>query len=191
MWHNITIMKNALEDRIEEFQDRVIANRNMANLTKDIPGWGMDADPENDPTYPMKHANGADHQRLSYQKAPQQPLDIEIFHSIERPGVTRVFGTSTPPAGLSGAIRRYAYKFSEANAVHWMTLILADRVDVIQGKINDIKHGVIPNPWIERGWKAEWKYNRSAFIGRAATTALLITAGIVLMSGKSKSRHLI
>lgn len=191
MWHNITIMKNALEDRIEEFQDRVIANRNMANLTKDIPGWGMDADPENDPTYPMKHANGADHQRLSYQKAPQQPLDIEIFHSIERPGVTRVFGTSTPPAGLSGAIRRYAYKFSEANAVHWMTLILADRVDVIQGKINDIKHGVIPNPWIERGWKAEWKYNRSAFIGRAATTALLITAGILLMSGKSKSRHLI
>jgi len=182
-------MKNALEFRIEEFQDRKIADRNMADRVKDIPGWGMDADPENDPTYPMKHANGADHQRLNYEKAPQQPLDMEILHSIERPNVTRVFGTSTPPAGLSGSIRRYAYKFSEANAIHWMTLILADRVDVIQGKINDIKHGVIPNPWIERGWRAEWKHNRPAFIGRAVTTTLLITAGILLMSKKKTRKH--
>jgi hypothetical protein len=178
-------MRNTLENRIGEFQDRVIADRNMAERTKDIPGWGMDADPENDPTYPMKHSNGADHERLNYEKAPQQSLDIEIFHSIERPGVTRVFGTSTPPSGLSGAIRRFAYKYSEATATHWMTLILADRVDVIQGKINDLKHGVIPNPWIERGWRAEWKHNRRAFIGKAATTALLITAGIAIMKKKN------
>ncbi len=181
-------MKRALEDRIEEFQDRIIAKNNMARA-KEIPGWGMDADPENDPQYPMKHTNGADHQRLDYEKAPQQPLDMEILHSIERPGVTRVFGTSTPPAGLSGAIRRYAYKYSEANAKHWMMLLLADRVDVIQGKINDLKHGVIPNPWKERGWQAEWKYNRSAFIGKAATTALLVTVGIMMMSKKNRSKQ--
>jgi hypothetical protein len=179
-------MKNALEDRIDEFQDRKIAARNMAERTKDIPGWGIDADPDNDPQYPMKHTNGADHERLNYEKAPQQPLDMEVFHSIERPGVTRVFGTSTPPAGLSGAVRRYAYKYSEATATHWMTLILADRIDVIQGKLNDLKHGVLPNPWIERGWQAEWKHNRPAFIGRMATTAFLITAGILLLSRKKK-----
>src|SRR5688572_8836473 len=132
-------MKNALENRIDELQDGIIANRNMAERTKDIPGWGMDADPENDPTYPMKHSNGADHERLNYERAPQQRLDIELFHSIERPGITRVFGTSTPPAGLSGAVRRYAYKFSEATATRWMTLILADRIDVIQGKLDDLK----------------------------------------------------
>jgi hypothetical protein len=182
-------MKNALENRIDEFQDRVIADRNMATLTNNIPGWGMDADPENDPTYPMKHYNGADHQRFNYEKAPQQPIDIEMFHSIERPGVTRVFGTSTPPAGLSGAIRRYAYKFSEATATHWMTLILADRIDVIQGKLNDIKEGVIPNPWHERGWRAEWKHNRTAFIGKAATTTLLVTIGIAMMCRKKKSKQ--
>jgi hypothetical protein len=180
-------MKNALENRIDEFQDRIIANRNMDERTKDIPGWGMDADPENDPTYPMKHSNGADHQRLDYERAPQQPIDMEVFHSIERPGVTRVFGTSTPPSGLSGAIRRYAYKFSEATATHWMTLILADRVDVVQGKLNDLKNGIIPNPWIERGWRAEWKHNRPAFIRNVATTVLLITGGILLMTKKKKS----
>ena len=163
-------------------------DRQVATEPKNIPGWGMDADPENDPTYPMKHWNGADHQRLNYEKAPQQSIDIEIFHSIERPNVTRVFGTSTPHAGLSGAVRRYAYKYSEATATHWMTLILADRIDVIQGKINDLKHGIFPNPWIERGWRAEWKHNRTAFITKAATTALLITAGIMMMSKKKSSK---
>lgn len=177
-------MKNALENRIDAFQDRVIANRNIAELSKNIPGWGMDADPENDPTYPMKHYNGADHERFDYERAPQQAVDIEVFHSIERPGVTRVFGTSTPPSGLSGAIRRYAYKFSEATATHWMTLILADRVGTIEGKINDIRQGILPNPWIERGWNAEWKHNRTAFIGRAVTTALFVTAAVMLISRK-------
>lgn len=181
-------MQDALEERIDEFQDRKIADRNINDRIKDIPGWGMDADPENDPTYPMKHRTGADHDRLNYEKAPQQPIDREVFHSIERPGVTRVFGTSTPPAGLSGAVRRYAYKYSEATATHWMTLILADRIDVIQGKINDLKHGILPNPWIERGWRAEWKHNRAAFIGRMATTAVLITAGIMLLKRKSRSK---
>lgn len=189
MWLKTFIMKNGLENRIDALQDRVIANRNMAERINEIPGWGMDADPENDPTYPMKHANGADHQRLHYEKAPQQPEDIEILHSIERPGITRVFGTSSPPSGLSGAIRRHAYKYSEATAAHWMTLILADRVDAIQGKVNDLRNGIIPNPWIERGWRAEWKHNRPAFIRKAATTALLITVGIMVMSRKKKSKQ--
>jgi hypothetical protein len=189
MWLNTFIMKNPLENRIGALQDRKIANRNMADLTKDIPGWGMDADPENDPTYPMKRANGADHLRLNYERAPQQPRDIEILQSVERPDVTRVFGTSTPPSGLSGAIRRYAYKYSEATTTHWMTLILADRIDVIQGKLNDLKHGVIPNPWIERGWRAEWKHNRPAFIRNVATRILLVTVAILLM--RRKNEHLL
>jgi len=181
-------MQDVLENKIREFQDRKIVDQNMDDRIKNIPGWGMDADPENDPTYPMKHANGADHQRLGYEKAPQQRQDMEVFHSIERPGITRVFGTSTPPAGLSGAVRRFAYKYSEATATHWMTLILADRINVIEGKVNDLKNGILPNPWIERGWKAEWKHNRTAFIGRAATTAFLITAGILLLSRKKRSK---
>jgi len=184
-------MQNVLENTIDTPQDRKIAGRNMEDRTQHIPGWGMDADPENDPTYPMKRSNGADHERLNYEKAPQQRQDIEILHSIERPGTTRVFGTSTPPAGLSGAIRRHAYKYSEATAARWMTLLLADRIDVIQGKLADLRQGIIPNPWIERGWQAEWKHNRIAFIGKAATTALLITAGVMLMSRKRKGKRLI
>lgn len=161
-------------------------DRRIANAPKDIPGWGIDADPENDPTYPMKHNTGADYERLNYEKPIQQPIDIEIFHSIERPGVTRVFGTSTPPAGLSGMIRRYAYKYSESTYAHWVPLVLADRVDVVQGIINDLRHGIIPNIFAEKGWKAEWKYNRKGFVKKLAIGAAVTVGVIILLSRRNK-----
>jgi hypothetical protein len=162
-------------------------DREIAGMPKNIPGWGMDYDPDNDPTYPMKHWNGADHERIHYEKAPQQPETIEVLHSNERPSITRVFGTSTPPAGLSGAVRRYAFRYSEGTATHWMTLILADRIDVVQGLISDLKQGIIPNIFAELGWKAEWEHNRKKLITRIATKVLTITVVMALLMRK-KSR---
>ena len=170
-------------------QDKIYnLDRSIANESKDhIPGWGMDADPENDPTYPMKHWNGMDHNRINYERPPQQPVDREILRSIERPTITRVFGTSVTPTGVSGMLRRYAYKFSEANATHWMTLILADRVNAIEGIVDDLKRGHIPNIFAERGWQAEWKYNRKGFVEKAAI-GLAITAGIIIFLNEKKNR---
>ena len=162
-------------------------DREIANSPKEIPGWGMDADPQNNPTYPMKNWTGADHERLNYEKPPQQPLTVEVLHSIERPGVSRVFGTSTPPAGLSGMLRRYAFKYSESTYAHWVPLVMADRVDVIQGVIDDLKQGHIPNIFAERGWQAEWKYNRKGLIQKVAVSVLVTTAVIALLSKKKKS----
>ncbi|HEV7621077.1 MAG TPA: hypothetical protein VGO09_05070 [Flavisolibacter sp.] len=166
------------------------ADRKIADAPKNnIPGWGFDADPDNDPTYPIKHRNGADYERINYEKPPQQPVNIEILHSIERPGITRVFGTSTPPSGLSGMIRRFAFRYSESTYSHWVPLVLADRVDVIQGIIDDLKHGHVPNIFAEKGWNAEWKFNRKGLIRKLAVSAV-ITAGIImLLSGKNKARR--
>lgn len=161
-------------------------DRRIANTPKDIPGWGMDADPDNDPTYPMKNRNGADYERIHYEKAPQQPVDIEVLHSNERPGITRVFGTSTPPSGLSGVLRRQAFKYSEANGTHWMTLILADRIDVVQGIIADIRAGHFPNFVAELGWAAEWKHNRKKFITRIAAKALTVAVVVALLARKRR-----
>ncbi len=171
--------------------DRAIESdidRNIADSPKDIPGWGIDANPENDPTYPMKQGNGADHERLNYDKPQQQRLDVEIFHSIERPGITRVFGTSTPPKGLSGRIRRFAYKYSESSYAHWVPLVLADRVDVFQGIIDDLKFGIVPNIFAERGWQAEWKYNRKGFLKNVAMGVVVVTGLLLLVSAQNKSR---
>ena len=76
---------------------------NLEEKFSHIKGWGIDADPENEPTYPMKKYTGDDHRRLNYERAEQQPVDVEILMSNERPAVTTVFGTSTPPSGISDA----------------------------------------------------------------------------------------
>jgi hypothetical protein len=167
-------------------------DRKIANNHKDIKGWGIDADPENDPTYPMKHYNGADHQRLNYERYPQQPINVELLKSNERPAVTRVFGTSTPPSGLSGMLRRYAFRFSEGSSGHWMTLILADRINVVEGLIDDLKQGYVPNFFKEHGWTAEWRYNKKGVIktlaiGAAVTTALV---AYLVIQNQNKKKEL-
>src|SRR5687767_2833276 len=75
--------------------------KTIPNEHAHIKGWGIDADRENEPTYPMKKYTGDDHRRLNYERPEQQPVNIEILQSNERPHVTAVFGTSTPPSGLS------------------------------------------------------------------------------------------
>ncbi len=156
----------------------------LNNRFAHIKGWGVDADPENDPTYPMKKYNGDDRKRLNYQKPPQQPLDIEVLHSNERPGLTAVFGASTPPSGLSGELRRFAFRYSEGSFGHWIPLILADRVNMVEGIVNDLKRGYFPNFFVERGWKAEWKHNRKGLVIKVAVCALATTALIMWYSRK-------
>ncbi len=164
-------------------QEAEFAKRNVN--TANIPGWGMDADPENDPTYPMKNRKpGVDHEGMSYEKAPQQNSNVKIFHSNERPSVTRVFGTSTPPSGLSGWIRSKAFEHSEATTAHWMTLVLADRVNVVEEFVGDIRRGKFPNFIAELGWRAEWDYNRKNFVTRISAYALGVAAFVLLVRRK-------
>jgi hypothetical protein len=151
---------------------------------KKIPGWGMDADPENEPTYPMKNYTGDDHKRINYERSEQQPESVEILLSNERPAVTRVFGTSVPPSGLSGKIRRYAFQHSEDRYRHWIPLILADRVNVFEGILNDITAGQLPNIIKERGLVMEWKYNRSAMLKKATVAAVIGTLFVVWLRRK-------
>ncbi|HZI00956.1 MAG TPA: hypothetical protein VEX63_07395 [Flavisolibacter sp.] len=155
----------------------------------DIPGWGIDADPENDPTYPMKQRTNEEHEGYSWDRPTQQSVDVEILHSNERPNVTAVFGTSTPPSGLSGAIRRFAFKHSENEYSHWLPLLLADRVNVVEGIIDDLKKGYVPNIFAEKGLKAEWKHNPQGLVKRVVITAA-VTYGIYkwLSSSDKKSK---
>ena len=161
----------------------------MENTTNDyshIKGWGVDADPENEPTYPMKKYTGDDHERLNWERPPLQPETVEILHSNERPNVTAVFGATLPPSGLSGAIRRYAFKYSESEYGHWLPLLLADRVNMVEGILDDLKRGHIPNIFAEKGWKAEWKHNPKG-LATKVVAGLVVTAAIVTMfSGKRK-----
>lgn len=150
-----------------------------------IKGWGIDADPKNDPTYPMKHRTDAEQEGYSWERPAQQPINIEVLHSIERPNVSSVFGTSTPPSGLSGMIRRFAFKHSENSYLHWLPLLLADRVNVVEGVLDDFSKGQVPNIFAEKGWNADWKHNRSGLITKVAVLAAVATAAVVLLNRKN------
>ncbi len=151
-----------------------------------IKGWGIDADKENDPVYPMKHRNNAEHQGYSWERPPLQHCDTEILKSVERPNLTAVYGSTAPPSGLSGKIRRMAYKYSESSYGRWLPLVLADRIGMVEGIIDDFKHGIVPNIPAERGWGAEWKHNRRNFVLNVATVAVITGAVVAYALSKKK-----
>lgn len=156
--------------------------KKMPNEHSHIKGWGIDSDKENEPTYPMKKYTGDDHMRLNYERPSQQQTDIEILHSNERPTLTAVFGTAVPPSGLSGMLRRFAFRFSEGSWGHWLPLILADRVNMVEGIVDDVKKGHFPNVMAERGWKAEMKYNRAGLVKKALVVAALTGTLLAIMN---------
>jgi hypothetical protein len=149
-----------------------------------IKGKGVDADPNNDPTYPMKHRTDGEHAGYAWERPQQQPISVEVLHSNERPDVTAVFGTSTPPAGPSGALRRLAFRYSESSYGHWLPLMLADRVSVVEGVVGDLKQGHVPNVLAERGWKAEWEHNRISLLRRILVRAVLVFAAVAYLSSR-------
>jgi hypothetical protein len=164
--------------------------KNTDEKYKHIKGWGTDIDSKNDPTYPIKKNTDDDHKRLNYVRPPLQPENIEVLHSNERPSVSAVFGTSVPPSGLSGLIRRFAFRYSESSFGHWFPLIFADRVNVWEGIIHDFGRGKLPNIWAEKGVKADWKYNRTDFVARTTAKVVftLVFFGIMMSGSRKKKR---
>lgn len=153
---------------------------------KNIPGWGMDIDLDNEPTYPMKNYTGDDHKRSDYERSEQQKVDVELLKSNERPQYSVVFGNTVPPSGLSGMIRRYAFKHSEDRYRHWIPLIMADRVNAWEGIIEDLAKGIIPNVLAERGIKSELRYNAKGFATKILVTAAVSVLMIAWIRNKKK-----
>ncbi|WP_432498804.1 hypothetical protein [Kineococcus gypseus] len=119
-----------------------------------IPGWGVDLDPANRPSFPRERfdpdLNGA-HWEFPERQVERFPRE----HSVEHAFLTPVFGTSTPPKGLSGAVRRYAYRYSEGRNAHWLLLIAADRVSAVEETVKSFATRHPDDPVTETGVRAE------------------------------------
>jgi hypothetical protein len=155
-----------------------IARRQQHRDTSNIQGWGADLDRSNRPAVPMERTPPR-LPNVHWEEPSQQPLRVKVYHSVERPGITPVFGTSTPPTGLSGKMRDLAYKYSENDLRHWMILLAADRVNVGEGLLADLAQGHVPNIFAEMGAAAEWRYNRKGFIRKALIASAVV--GVVYM----------
>ncbi|WP_329793513.1 hypothetical protein V1227_16765 [Lentzea sp. DG1S-22] len=132
-----------------------------------IPGWGADLDPKDRPSVPKLQWQ-EDRTGAHWDFPDRQPEKWPRERSIEHKFLTPVFGTSCPPKGASGMIRRLAYrKFSEARAAHWLLLLAADRVDAWESHLSSFLTTQPDNPVTETGVLSEFsRHGISSRVGQ-------------------------
>src|SRR6195952_2342333 len=121
-----------------------------------IPGWGADLDPADRPSHPkLQYAPESTGARWDFPE--RQPGAEGRERSIEHAFVTPVFGTAQPLHGVSGAVRRLAYRrFSEGRLAHWMLLIVGDRIDAVESHLRSFATPRPDNPLTQTGVRAEF-----------------------------------
>jgi hypothetical protein len=112
-----------------------------------------------------------------------QRTDVEILQSIEHVRRPAVVGTSTPPSGISGLVRRAAFTYSESHWLHWLMLMGADRINVVEGIVQDLARAKIPNIPAEMGIRSEWRHNKKGLAKKIAVTAAVGAVAFVLLRG--------
>jgi hypothetical protein len=149
-----------------------------------IPGWGVDSDPADRPSVPKLQFRD-DLTGAHWEFPDRQPEKWPRERSIEHKFLTPVFGTAQPPKGLSGAIRKFSYaRYSEGRAVHWLLLMLADRVDAIEEHVKSFASLRPDNPITETGIKAEFTHHGlSSRIGRGRTDLVHQPLDPVIVAG--------
>ena len=152
-----------------------------------IQGWGADLDRKNRPGVPMERTPPRFIKVPEGDPVPQEQ-NVEVLVSNERPGRTPLFGSAQPPSCLSGAIRRSAFKHTENDLRHWLLLLLADRVNMVEGIGEDLARGKVPNVLAEMGIKAELKHNPAGLAKKVAIGAAVIGAACYLMKRRDRYR---
>lgn len=120
-----------------------------------IPGWGADLDPADRPSVPRERLDPT-FAGAHWRHPERQPEKWPRERSVEHTQLPPVFGTSCPPKGLSGAIRKLSYaRYSEGQAAHWLLLIAGDRVDTVESALRSFLTLRPDNPITQTGVRAE------------------------------------
>jgi hypothetical protein len=109
-----------------------------------IPGAGIDADFSQRPGVPMEKDPPEPVGGAHWGEPIRQPDPGYILKRSDLARLTPVFGTSIPPRGISGLVRRMAYAVPEHRAMHWMMLLLADRIDVLEHRAIRLSPVLVP-----------------------------------------------
>ena len=172
--------RNDLAVRPTETTSEPVETSATAVDTRGILGWGVDADSQNDPTYPYRDRSEDDHSGTWQRPSLQEP-GVEILQSVEHKQLPAVFGTATPPRWISGSMRRLAFRWSESNWAHWLLLMGADRVNMVEGLVEDVTQGKLPNIPKEMGVSAEWKHNKVGLAKKFTVVTLIGAASFALI----------
>lgn len=93
-------------------------------------GWGSDAASPARPGVPRATRPVPD--PGAHWDRPEQQRGVSILGRSGLRAATPVFGTAQPARGVSGALRRLAYRAPEHRTGRWALLLVADRVDVLE-----------------------------------------------------------
>ncbi len=95
-----------------------------------MPWSAPDAVPEARPGVPRMHRPYPD--PGAHWDRPQQQRGTPLLGRSGIREATPVFGTAQPVRGLSGLVRRAAYRIPEHRSGRWALLLLGDRIDVLE-----------------------------------------------------------
>ncbi len=84
------------------------------DLETRIPGWGVDRKPESRPGYPLYKEYRAPHDTLQGESPARETVPLK---------------------GLSGILRRAAYRAPDWKARRWILLMVADRIDALESRL--------------------------------------------------------
>lgn len=89
--------------------------------------WGVDADPARRPGVPMMR----EPRPFPHARAPE-PMQGDSSvprHGRPNKSMPPVFSTAMPLHGLSGVVRRAAYRLPDHKPGHWLLMLAGDRVE--------------------------------------------------------------
>jgi hypothetical protein len=87
--------------------------------------------------------------RAHWSEPAKQPPRAGVLKDVERREFTATFGTGQPPRGVSGLLRRAAYRMPDYHARRWAILLFADRVDAIESRARELAGH--PAVWVALG----------------------------------------
>jgi len=107
-------------------------SRDVSTATQHAdPAWGVDRKEDDRPGIPKETFPEPLSLAHPAELIHQQSDEPKPFIGPNR-FLTPVYSTSLPPRGLSGLMRRAAYRFPEYKARRWMMLLAADRIDALE-----------------------------------------------------------
>jgi hypothetical protein len=95
-----------------------------------MPWSAPDATPATRPGVPRMHRASPD--PGAHWDRPEQQRGTALLGRSGLREATPVFGTAQPARGLSGLVRRAAYRIPEHRSGRWALLLLGDRIDVLE-----------------------------------------------------------
>ena len=136
--------------------------------------WGVDRELSRRPGVPMmRQPEPWPNARMVIER--MDPASSTVFkHGRPNKEWPPVFGTTCPPKGLSGLIRKWAASYPDHKPQHWLLKLLGDRVDSAEHRFKKLAPVVLPLAAV--GLLGRMYLRRDTRLDRVRSTLHLLTA---------------